>query len=175
MRMAKRDFYEILGVPKDADDAALKSAFRKLAMQCHPDKNPGDAEAERKFKELNEAYQVLSDGQKRAAYDRMGHAAFEQGGGPGGFGGGQGFGSMSDIFEDLFGDVFDSVLLILEMSSTHVYCYWLFPAIKLHNSRNFSSVSYNPRARQCDQCAVWYDMPLISAAFACVIPAAIAT
>ena len=106
--MAKRDFYEILGVPKDADDAALKSAFRKLAMQCHPDKNPGDAEAERKFKELNEAYQVLSDPQKRGAYDRFGHQAFEGGGGPGGPGGfGPDFASsMSDIFEDIFGDVF---------------------------------------------------------------------
>ncbi len=105
--MAKRDFYEVLGVPKNADEAALKSAFRKLAMQYHPDKNPGDTEAERKFKEINEAYQVLSDPQKRGAYDRFGHAAFEGGGGggPGGFG--QDFsGSMSDIFEDIFGDVF---------------------------------------------------------------------
>ena len=105
--MSKRDFYEILGVKKDADDAALKSAFRKLAMQYHPDRNPGDAEAERKFKELNEAYQVLSDPQKRGAYDRFGHQAFEQGGGggPGGFG--PDFASsMSDMFEDIFGDVF---------------------------------------------------------------------
>lgn len=105
--MAKRDYYEVLGVPKDADDTALKSAFRKLAMQHHPDRNPGDQEAERKFKELNEAYQVLSDSQKRAAYDRFGHAAFEGqgGGGPGGFG--PDFASsMSDIFEDIFGDVF---------------------------------------------------------------------
>ena len=105
--MAKRDYYEILGVAKDADDAALKSAFRKLAMVHHPDKNPGNAEAEKKFKELNEAYQVLSDGQKRAAYDRFGHQAFEGGGGggPGGFG--PDFSSsMSDIFEDIFGDVF---------------------------------------------------------------------
>jgi len=104
--MAKRDYYEVLGVSKTASDAELKSAFRKKAMDCHPDRHPGDAEAEARFKELNESYQVLSDGQKRAAYDRMGHAAFEHGGGPGGFGGGQGFGSMSDIFEDLFGDVF---------------------------------------------------------------------
>jgi molecular chaperone DnaJ len=104
--MAKRDYYEILGVPKDADDAQLKSAFRKLAMVHHPDKNPGDVEAERKFKELNEAYQVLSDPQKRGAYDRFGHQAFEGGGGgPGGFG--PDFSSsMSDIFEDIFGDVF---------------------------------------------------------------------
>jgi molecular chaperone DnaJ len=104
--MSKRDYYEVLGVAKNADEAQLKSAFRKLAMQFHPDKNPGDAEAEKKFKEINEAYQVLSDAQKRAAYDRFGHQAFENGGGgPGGFG--PDFASsMSDIFEDIFGDVF---------------------------------------------------------------------
>jgi molecular chaperone DnaJ len=104
--MSKRDYYEVLGVARTATDAELKSAFRKKAMECHPDRHPGDAAAEARFKELNEAYQILSDPQKRPAYDRMGHAAFEQGGGGGGFGGGQGFGSMSDIFEDLFGDVF---------------------------------------------------------------------
>ena len=105
--MAKRDFYEVLGVAKTASDAEMKAAFRKAAMQCHPDRNPGDKDAERRFKELNEAYQMLSDGQKRAAYDRFGHAAFENGGGGGGFpGGGFQSGSMSDIFEDLFGDVF---------------------------------------------------------------------
>jgi molecular chaperone DnaJ len=103
--MAKRDYYEVLGVARSASEADLKSAFRKKAMENHPDRNPGDAAAEARFKEINEAYQVLSDGQKRAAYDRMGHAAFEQGGG-GGAGGFSGFGSMSDIFEDLFGDVF---------------------------------------------------------------------
>ncbi|MCA0318343.1 MAG: molecular chaperone DnaJ [Proteobacteria bacterium] len=102
--MSKRDYYETLGVGRDADDGALKSAFRKKAMQCHPDRNPGDSKAEAEFKELNEAYQVLSDGQKRAAYDRFGHQAFENGGG----GGHPGFGgdfssSMSDIFEELFG------------------------------------------------------------------------
>ena len=85
--MAKADFYETLGVSRTATDAELKSAFRKLAMQYHPDKNPGDAAAEQKFKDINEAYQCLSDGQKRAAYDRFGHAAFENGGGPGGMGG----------------------------------------------------------------------------------------
>lgn len=104
--MAKRDFYEVLGVQKDADDAALKSAYRKLAMQHHPDRNHGNTEAEAKFKELSEAYETLKDGQKRAAYDRFGHAAFENGGGRGP---GPGFGtdfnsSMSDIFEDIFGD-----------------------------------------------------------------------
>ena len=105
--MAKRDFYEVLGVAKDADDAALKSAYRKLAMQYHPDRNHGDSEAEGKFKELSEAYDTLKDGQKRAAYDRFGHAAFENGSrGPAA---GAGFGpeftsSMSDIFDDIFGD-----------------------------------------------------------------------
>lgn len=105
--MAKADFYETLGVAKTADEKELKSAFRKLAMQCHPDKNPGDASAEKKFKEINEAYETLKDPQKRAAYDRYGHAAFEQGGGFGG-GGGAGFGgggSFSDIFEDIFGEM----------------------------------------------------------------------
>ena len=98
--MAKRDFYETLGVSKTASDAELKSAFRKAAMQCHPDRHPGDKQAEARFKELNEAYQHLSDAQKRAAYDRYGHAAFEHGGTNDGFAA-----SMSDIFEDLFGDM----------------------------------------------------------------------
>ena len=102
--MSKRDYYEVLGVTRTCTEAELKVAFRKAAMQHHPDRNPGDAAAEIKFKEVNEAYQCLSDGQKRAAYDRFGHAAFENGGGGGGGFGGDGFGaSMSDIFEDLFG------------------------------------------------------------------------
>ncbi|WP_407819534.1 DnaJ domain-containing protein, partial [Staphylococcus aureus] len=82
------DFYETLGVSKTADEKELKSAFRKLAMKYHPDKNPDDADSERKFKEINEAYETLKDPQKRAAYDRFGHAAFENGG----MGGGGGFG-----------------------------------------------------------------------------------
>jgi len=104
--MAKADFYETLGVSKTADEKELKSAFRKLAMQWHPDKNPGDAGAEKKFKEINEAYETLKDPQKRAAYDRFGHAAFEQGG-PGGPGAGFGnaAGGFSDIFEDIFGEM----------------------------------------------------------------------
>jgi molecular chaperone DnaJ len=103
--MSKRDYYEVLGVSRTCTEAELKSAFRKSAMQWHPDRNPGDAAAELKFKEVNEAYQCLSDAQKRAAYDRFGHAAFENGGGGGGFGA-DGFGaSMSDIFEDLFGNI----------------------------------------------------------------------
>ncbi len=104
--MSKRDYYEVLGVTKSATEAELKAAFRKLAMKYHPDKNQGDDTAEAKFKEINEAYEVLRDAQKRAAYDRMGHAAFEGGqGGGGGFNPGD-FGSMADIFEDIFGDVF---------------------------------------------------------------------
>ncbi|MEJ1157183.1 molecular chaperone DnaJ [Prosthecomicrobium sp. N25] len=104
--MAKRDYYEVLGVAKTADEKDLKSAFRKLAMQFHPDRNPGDHEAEAKFKEINEAYDVLKDPQKRAAFDRFGHAAFENGGA-----GGPGFNgdfaqTMSDIFESFFGGDF---------------------------------------------------------------------
>lgn len=104
--MAKRDFYEVLGVAKGVDDGALKGAYRKLAMKFHPDRNPGDGEAEHKFKEISEAYETLKDPQRRAAYDRFGHAAFENGGGHGAHGFGPDFGSsMSDIFEDLFGDM----------------------------------------------------------------------
>src|SRR6267154_3849089 len=102
----KRCYYETLEVDRNADESRLKAAFRKLAMKWHPDKNPGDASSEIRFKEINEAYEVLKDGEKRAAYDRFGHAAFEQGGmgGPGGPGFGAGFAtSFSDIFEDLFG------------------------------------------------------------------------
>lgn len=101
----KIDYYELLVVTRDADADTLKKAYRKLAMQYHPDKNPGNQEAEAKFKEINEAYAVLSDTQKRSAYDRFGHAAFEQGGGGGGGGfdfGGAGF---ADIFEDMFSEI----------------------------------------------------------------------
>jgi molecular chaperone DnaJ len=102
--VSKRDYYEVLGVSRACGEADLKAAFRKLAMQHHPDRNPGDADCEHKFKELNEAYDVLKDGDKRAAYDRFGHAAFEQGTGGGGHGFGADFAStFSDIFEDLFG------------------------------------------------------------------------
>ena len=100
----KRCYYETLEVDRNADESKLKAAFRKLAMKWHPDKNPGDATSEVRFKEINEAYEVLKDGDKRAAYDRFGHAAFEQGAGGGGPGFGAGFASsFSDIFEDLFG------------------------------------------------------------------------
>src|ERR1700755_2979765 len=103
MSTTKRCYYETLEVERNADESKLKAAFRKLAMKWHPDKNPGDATSEVRFKEINEAYEVLKDGDKRAAYDRFGHAAFEQGGG-GGPGFGAGFASsFSDIFEDLFG------------------------------------------------------------------------
>jgi molecular chaperone DnaJ len=100
----KADYYETLGVAKSADEKELKSAFRKLAMQFHPDKNPGDANAEHRFKEIGEAYETLKDPQKRAAYDRFGHAAFENGGMGGGFSPG-GAGGFADIFEDIFGDM----------------------------------------------------------------------
>ena len=98
------DYYERLEVERGADEATLKSAYRRLAMKWHPDRNPGDAKAEQQFKAINEAYDVLKDPQKRAAYDRFGHAAFTQGGGGGGFGGGQDFGGFADIFESVFGE-----------------------------------------------------------------------
>ena len=105
----KQDFYTTLGVAKDADGDDLKKAYRKLAMKFHPDRNPHDKQAEAKFKELNEAYDVLKDDQKRGAYDRFGHAAFEQGGGPGhGFAGGFNFqdgAGLGDIFDQMFGDM----------------------------------------------------------------------
>lgn len=105
--MAKRDFYEVLGLSKTADEKEIKRAYKRLAMKYHPDRNQGDKESEAKFKEIKEAYEILSDTQKRAAYDQYGHAAFEQGGfggqGGGGFGGGADFG---DIFGDVFGDIF---------------------------------------------------------------------
>jgi molecular chaperone DnaJ len=102
--MAKRDYYEILGVQRTATEAEMKASYRKLAMKWHPDRNPGDKDCEAHFKEINEAYDVLKDDQKRAAYDRFGHAAFEQGGGGAAHGFGADFASsFSDIFEDLFG------------------------------------------------------------------------
>ena len=108
MAESKRDYYEVLGVSRDADDATLKKAYRKLAKKYHPDMNPGDAEAEKKFKEASEAYAVLSDAEKRRQYDQFGHAAFENGaGGAGGFGGFDFNGAdFSDIFGDIFGDLF---------------------------------------------------------------------
>ncbi len=104
--MAKRDYYEVLGVQRGASDADIKAAFRKLAMKYHPDRNPGDNECEHRFKEVNEAYEILKDPDKRAAYDRFGHAAFEAG--MGGGGAAHGFGAdfastFADIFDDLFG------------------------------------------------------------------------
>lgn len=104
MAEQKRDYYEVLGVDKNADDAAIKKAYRVLAKKYHPDMNPGDAEAEKKFKEASEAYAILSDPEKRRQYDQYGHAAFEGAGGAGGFD----FSGMdfSDIFGDLFGGMF---------------------------------------------------------------------
>src|ERR1043166_359867 len=102
--MAKRCYYEVLGVARTVNDDELKRAFRKLALQWHPDRNPGDASSEARFKEINEAYDILKDSDKRAAYDRFGHAAFEQGGIGGSHGFGRGFdSSFSDLFEGIFG------------------------------------------------------------------------
>jgi molecular chaperone DnaJ len=104
--VSKADYYEILGVSRDANEQELKSAYRKLALKYHPDRNPGDHASEEKFKEASEAYQVLSDADKRAAYDRFGHAGVS-GGGPGGFGGFSGAVDLGDIFGDLFGEMFN--------------------------------------------------------------------
>ena len=102
------DFYELLEVERTADDATIKSSFRKLAMRWHPDRNPGDGDAETRFKAINEAYDCLKDPQKRAAYDRFGHEAFKSGGmgGGAGSGGGAGFSDLGDIFETIFGSAF---------------------------------------------------------------------
>ncbi|MCB1723903.1 MAG: molecular chaperone DnaJ [Gammaproteobacteria bacterium] len=106
--MSKRDYYEVLGVAKNASEAEIKKAYRRLAMKHHPDRNTGDkaVEAEKNFKEAKEAYEVLSDAQKRAAYDQFGHAGVDPSMGAGGFGGGRGGASFSDIFGDVFGDIF---------------------------------------------------------------------
>lgn len=105
--MSKRDFYDTLGVNRDANDDEIKKAYRKMAMKHHPDRNPDSKEAEAKFKEAKEAYEILSDGQKRATYDQFGHAGVDQNAGMGGFGGGRGnangFGDFGDIFSDIFG------------------------------------------------------------------------
>ena len=103
--MSKRDYYEILGVAKDASTADIKAAYRKLALKYHPDRNPDNKDAEEKFKEAAQAYEVLSDAQKRAQYDQMGHAGYQQQG----MGGGHGSMNMDDIFSsfgDIFGDIF---------------------------------------------------------------------
>ena len=104
--MSKRDFYEVLGVGRDASERDIKKAYKRLAMKFHPDRNQGDQSAADKFKEVKEAYEILTDPQKKAAYDQYGHAAFEQGGG--GFGGG-GFGGGGADFGDIFGDVFGDI------------------------------------------------------------------
>lgn len=107
MAEQKRDYYEVLGVERGADDASIKKAYRQLAKKYHPDMNPGDAEAEKKFKEASEAYAILSDPDKRRQYDQFGHSAFEGGGAGGGFGGFDFSGAdFSDIFGDIFGDFF---------------------------------------------------------------------
>ena len=102
--MAKRDYYEVLGVDRGADDTELKKAYRRLAMKYHPDRNPGDTEAEEQFKEVKEAFEILSDSQKRSAYDQFGHAGVDASAGGGGFGGGAG--GFGDIFDSVFGDIF---------------------------------------------------------------------
>ena len=102
--MAQRDYYEVLGVSKDVSDADLKKAYRRLAMKYHPDRNPDDESVAEKFKEAKEAYEILKDSSKRAAYDQFGHAGVSNQPGGGGFGGGGA--DINDIFGDVFGDIF---------------------------------------------------------------------
>ena len=152
--MSKADYYETLGVPRDADEKALKSAFRKKAMQYHPDRNPGDEEAERKFKEIGEAYEALKDPQRRAAYDRFGHAAFEQGGG---FGGGNPFGArgggFSDIFEDIFGDMMGAARARSGQRTGRGADLRYNMEIALEDAYRGKSVEIDvPTAVQCDKC-----------------------
>src|SRR6187401_1381156 len=103
--MVDTDYYSLLNVPKDADEKTIKSAYRRLAMECHPDRNPGCKDSEARFKAISQAYDCLKDPQKRAAYDRFGHEAF-QNGGMGNGGGGAGFSDFGDIFESIFGSAF---------------------------------------------------------------------
>lgn len=104
--MAKRDYYESLGLDRSATDDDIKKAYRKLAMKYHPDRNPDNKDAEEKFKEIKEAYEILSDNEKRAAYDQYGHAGVDPNAGAGGFRGGAGFGDFAEAFGDIFGDIF---------------------------------------------------------------------
>ncbi|STJ56901.1 chaperone protein DnaJ [Escherichia coli] len=129
--MAKQDYYEILGVSKTAEEREIRKAYKRLAMKYHPDRNQGDKEAEAKFKEIKEAYEVLTDSQKRAAYDQYGHAAFEQGGmGGGGFGGGADF---SDIFGDVFGDILAADVVVNVRRAVLIYAItWSSPSKKLY-------------------------------------------
>ncbi len=120
--MSKRDFYEVLGVDRDASERDIKKAYKRLAMKYHPDRNQGDETAAEKFKEVKEAYEILTEPQKKAAYDQYGHAAFEQGGmGGGGFGGaGADFG---DIFGDVFGDIFGGGRVVVAVVHNVVLIY----------------------------------------------------
>ena len=105
--MAKRDYYEVLGVNKDASDDDIKKAYRKLAMKWHPDRNPDNPKAEERFKEAKEAYEILTDAQKRPIYDQFGHAGVDPAtAGAAGFGAGAGFGNFADTFGDIFSDIF---------------------------------------------------------------------
>ena len=162
--MSKRDYYEVLGVTRQATDDDLKRAYRRLAMKLHPDRNPGDAAAEEKFKECSEAYEVLSDADKRAVYDKHGHEGLSRSGGGGGFGGGPGF---ADIFGDVFADIFGggrggprrgsdlrySMELSLEQAATGAVESIRIPTLEACESCSGHGTANGKPAAKCPTCA----------------------
>ena len=142
--MAKRDYYDVLGVNKSANPEELKSAYRKLAVKYHPDKNPGDSKAEEKFKEASEAYGILSDKEKKQNYDNFGHAAFENGGGrPGGGFGGLSGADFSDIFEDFFGSLCFSLTITITARICNLFTITITLWTGLLNSKETLIRSYS--------------------------------
>ncbi len=151
--MSKRDYYEVIGVDKSVNEADLKKAYRRLAMKYHPDRNPDDSTAEEKFKEVKEAYSVLSDSEKRATYDQFGHAAFENGGMGGGGFGGAGAGGFGDIFGDMFGDIFGGAAGGARQRQRRGADLRYDLELSLEDAVNGTEVNITvPRMSECDTC-----------------------
>ncbi len=151
--MSKRDYYEVMGVEKSVNEADLKKAYRRLAMKYHPDRNPDDSTAEEKFKEVKEAYSVLSDSEKRATYDQFGHAAFENGGMGGGGFGGAGAGGFGDIFGDMFGDIFGGAAGGARQRQRRGADLRYDLELSLEDAVNGTEVNITvPRMSECDTC-----------------------